>query len=334
MGRPRVRNVAIALVLVLMAGAGSLVRYHAGWPLSPLASLGHSASAEGRRELRAFRRERVLDLREPSTRLGRTCERAAGTDWFDAGQPTEIRQSFALGGEPGQAVDAYRIRAEADGWRLVATECSFTRRSTSVTMTRLVGGRSATLSVYGYLGTAMPPERPVPGVLVTLTGMAPDRPTEGPEGATLRRRDVHCLRAFDPASPALLSPARLPASPNEICDLLSLAEAKRVVPAVTGLEPVVNGGLACRYGDLAAGGFSVRAADQPRAYYEDRQSTARHPVDRRVVIDEATPGGPRGAWVDSRAGPVEIAAGPASAPRTLDPGQVVALADLLARGRA
>ena len=267
MSQPRVRNVALAALLVLLAAVGSLVRYQAGWPLNPLASLGHSSSAEGRGELRAFRRDPVLDFRAPSTRLRSVTEQAGGSDWWDAEQPTEIRRIFSLDGEPGEAVDAYRVRAEASGWRLVATECSFVHRSTSVTLTRPVAGRPATLHVYGYLGRP-PPESGSPGVLVTLTGMAPDRRPDGPEGAALRRRNVHCLRRFDPASPSLLRPARLPASPNEICDLLGVNEARRVVPAVSSLEPVVLGGLACRYGDLAAGGFIVRVAKEPRAYYE------------------------------------------------------------------
>ncbi|HEV2761173.1 MAG TPA: hypothetical protein VGV86_16555, partial [Acidimicrobiales bacterium] len=305
MNQPRVRNVACAAVLVFLAAVGALIRYQAGWPLNPLASLGHSSSAEGRGELRAFRRDPVLGFRAPSTRLRSVTDRREAATGGTPSSPPRSAASSPWTGEPGEAVDAYRVRAEASGWRLVATECSFVHRSTSVTLTRPIAGRPATLHVYGYLGRP-PPESGSPGVLVTLTGMAPDRRPDGPEGAALRRRNVHCLRSFEPASPSLLRPARLPASPNEICDLLGVTEARRVVPAVSSLEPVVLGGLACRYGDLAAGGFIVRVAKEPRAYYEDRQSAEGQPDDRNIVIDEARSDGPRGAWVDTRIGPVEI----------------------------
>ena len=52
------------------------------------------------------------------------------------------------------------------------------------------------------------------------------------------------------------------------------------------------------------------------------------------MIDEAMSDGPRGAWVDTRIGPVEISGGATSGSRNLDARQVMALAELLARPAA
>ena len=331
MNQPRIRNVACAAVLVFLAAVGALVRYEVGYPLSPLEGFGRDSSAEGRRELRALRREPVLDFRASSTRPRRAREVPAGKDWWNAEQPTEIRRLFTLTGEPGAAVEAVRARAEATGWQLVETRCSFSLRSTSVTLTRVVAGRPATLLVYGYL------ERPPPasqkrGLLVLLTGEAPDGPAQGPEGASLRQRNLHCLRHFDPASPSLLPPARLPASGAEICSLLPLADAKRVVPSVTKVQPSADDRV-CRYSDVDKGGFSVVTADEPRVYYEDRRTDEGREGDRYFLVGDTGSSRTRGAWVETRIGPVEIYGGGTSTRPGLDAGQIVALAELLARGR-
>ena len=332
MNQPRVRNVACAAVLVFLAAVGALVRYEVGYPLSPLEGFGRDSSAEGRRELRAVRREPVLDFRAPGTNLRRAHEVPAGKDWWNAEQPTEIRRIFTLTGEPGDAVEAVRARALATGWQLVETRCSFSFRSTSVTLTRVVAGRPATLLVYGYLERP-PPESQKRGLLVLLTGEAPDRPAQGPEGASLRQRNLHCLRDFDPASPDLLPPARLPASSTEICGLLTLAEAKRVVPEVTQMEPSVNSGLACRYRAVDKGGFNVTTADEPRASYEDRRTDEGRGGEPYFLVGDTGSSRTRGAWVQTRIGPVEIHGGATSTRPGLDAGQIAALTELLARGR-
>ena len=330
MNQPRVRNVACAAVLVFLAAVGALVRYEAGYPLSPFELFGRDSTSEGRRELRALRREPVLDFRAPGTRLRSEREVPAGKDWWNAQQPTEMRRLFTLAGEPGDAVEAHRARAETTGWQVVETRCSFALRSTSVRLTRVVAGRPATLWLYGYLERP-PPGRQARGLLVLLTGEAPGRPAQGREGASVRHRDVHCLRAFDPASPDLQPPARLPASSAEICGLLTLPEAKRVVPAVAQMEPSANSGLACRYRAVANGGFTVRRADEPRAHYEDRRSGQDRGDGRYVLLGERVSDGPTGAWVDTPIGPVEISGGATSTGRRLDAAQLVALAELLAR---
>ena len=321
--RPRVMAFVGALVLVVLgAGTGSLVRHRMGFPLNPLEILGRDSTAEGRRELRALRRDPLVDFRAPGTRLRSTSEKPAGKDWWNADQPTEIRQRFSVQGEPGDAVDAYRRRAEAGGWQLVETACSFHFRSTTVVLTRPVAGRPVTLRAYGFL------ERPPRdrGLVVTLTVEPPEGPPQGPEGASLRRRDVHCLRSFDPADPTLLPPARIPGSSAELCGLLALADARRVVATATSVEPRGGDGRACYYGDVGRGGFSVVPADMPRAYYEDRRSAQDQGDDRYLLVDGGTSPGPRAAWVDTRLGPVEIYGG-----GTLDARQLAALAVVLAR---
>jgi hypothetical protein len=273
----------------------------------------------------------VLDFRAPGTHRRRSTELPAGKDWWNAEQPTEIRRLFHLAGEPGVAVEAYRLRAESAGWQLVEARCSFELRSTSVVLRKSVAGRPATLQVYGRLERP-PPDSPRRGILVTITGEEPRQSAQGPDGAGMRRRDVHCLRSFDPASPSLSPPTRLPAGPAEICGLLTLAEARKMVPAVGSVEPNVNAGMACRYRSAQRDqGFGVSAAEQARAFYEDRRSPQDPGEPAFVLFDEDTSGPPEGVWVDTRIGPVRIFGGSAPGRRGLDAAQLVALARLLAR---
>jgi hypothetical protein len=237
MSRRKIVGVAVAAVVVLAAGIWSLARHHAGYPLNPIDILARDTTAEGRRELRALRKDPVLDFRAPKTRLRRSTEVAAGRDWKNASQPTEIRRLFTLQGEPGTAVETFRRRAEAAGWKLHGVRCSFALRSTSVRLTRVVAERVVTLQLYGYFD----------GLLVSIKGEEPPWPADGPEGAGLRRRDIHCLRAFDPSSPDLQPPARQPDRPEAVCDLLPVTEARRIVPTVTTAKPWSNAGIGCRY---------------------------------------------------------------------------------------
>jgi hypothetical protein len=331
--RPRVFVfIGVLVASVLAAGVVSILRYQAGSPLNPLESLGRDSTAEGRRELRDLRKEPVLRFRAPGTHLRSVRELPAGKDWWNALQPTEVRQLFRLEREPGEVVAAYRARGEAGGWRLVEVRCSFHLRSTSVTLTREVAGRPATLKVYGHLERP-PPEPAHRGVLVSLTGEAPDRPPQSPLPAPMRQHDVHCLRNFDPGDPALVPPAVLPESPEAICGLLGLAEARRVVPAVSSVQPTTNAGRGCRYPTSAGDQvFGVFPAPEPRAYYEDERS-AQDPADERFVLleDRTAGGGAVGAWVDTRLGPVRLYGGPGARFPGLDASQLSALARLLAR---
>jgi hypothetical protein len=331
--RPRVLAfVGVLIASVLAAGVVSILRYEAGYALNPLESLGRDSTAEGRRELRDLRKEPVLAFRARGTRLRSVREVPAGKDWWNALQPTEIRQLFRLEGEPGEAVDAYRARAVAGGWRVVEANCSFHLRSTSVTLIREVAGRPATLKAYGYLERP-PPDSPRRGLLVTLTGEAPSRLPQVPGSTTLRQRDVHCLRNFDPADPALVPPTVLPDNPEAICALLRLEEARSVVPAVTTVQPTRNAGPGCRYaatnGDQV---FGIFPAPESRAYYEDERSAQDPGDDRFVLVEDGTSDGRAiGAWVDARIGPVRLYGGAGPQSRGLDASQLSVVARLLAR---
>jgi hypothetical protein len=315
--------VAIAAALVFVAGVASVARYHAGYPVNPIDILSRDTTAEGRRELRALRKDPVLDFRAPGTRLRRSTDVAAGRDWKNSSQPTELRRLFTLKGEPGVAVDAYRVRAEAGGWRLHSVDCSFHFRSTSVRLTRSVAGQPVTLHLFGYLEKP-PPYSSDRGLLVSITGEAPTVPADGPEGAGLAHRDVHCLRAFDPDSPDLAPPALQPTSAAAVCSLVSLAEAQRIVPAVSTVEPTIKAGMGCRYLAGKRQAFYVTDAPMPRAYYQDDRSP-HDPGDRRfILLDSDTSGPPDRMWVDTRIGPVQVYGG-------LDARQFLALAELLSR---
>lgn len=314
--------VGIAAVLVFVAGVGSVARHRAGYPLSPIDILARDTTSDGRRELRALRKDPVLDFRAPGTRLRRSTDVAAGRDWKNSSQPTEIRRLFTLKGEPGAAVEAYRLRAEAAGWQLHSVDCSFHFRSTSVQLTRSVAGQHVTLHLFGHLDK--PPERPGKGLLVSLKGEPPTRSADGPEGAGLARRNVHCLRAFDPNSPDLAPPVVVPTSATAVCSLLTLAEAQKIVPAVSKVEPTTHSGTGCRYLAGKRQAFYVTDAPKPRAYYQDDRSPHDPGDPRFTLLDSDTSGPPDRMWIDTRIGRVQVYGG-------LDIRQMVALAELLSR---
>ena len=328
--RPNVVLVAIAAAIVFAAGVGSVARYRAGYPLNPIDILSRDTTSEGRRELRTLRKDPVLDFRAPGTDLRRATDVAAGRDWKHASQPTEIRRLFTLTAEPGVAVEAYRARAVASGWQVHDVRCSFELRSTSLRLTRAVAGETVTLNLYGYLERQTSYSRSR-GLLVSIKGEAPSGPADGPEGAGLPRRDVHCLRASDPDSPDLRPPALQPENGAAICGLLTVADARKVLPTVSAAQPANNAGAGCRYLAGTGRGFTVVAADEPRAYYQDKQSP--HDPGRRefVLIDDDTSGPPEGVWVATRIGPVRVYGGTTSTGPGLDAGQLVALAQLLGR---
>jgi len=330
MNRRRVASVAVAAALVLAAGVWSAARYHAGYPLNPIDLFGRDTSAEGRRELRALRKDPVLDVRAPETRLRRSTEVAAARDWKNAGQPTELRRLFTLTGEPGTAVELYRTRAEAAGWQLHDVRCSFGLRSTSVRMTRSVGGRPVTLLLYGYLERP-PPDSPHRGLLVSVEGEAPSGRPDGAEGARAGPARRALPTALRPHESRPRRAGLQPASSAALCGLLTLVEARRIVPALTVVKPTVDGGTGCRYAAGAGPGFYVAPAVYPRAYYQDRRSP-HDPGDRRfVLVDHDTTGPPESVWVDTGIGPVHVHSGVTPTRPGLDARQLVALAELLGR---
>jgi hypothetical protein len=316
---------ACAIALILVTGVAVVARHRAGY--ADFVALRRS-TAEGRGELRAVRREPVLDYRAPGTRPRTASELAAGKDVWGADQPTEVRRRYFLESEPGEAVDAYRSRAEAGGWRLVEARCSFWFRSTSVTLAKDVAGRAATLVVSGNL------ESPRRSLLVSLTGEAPARPPQAVMGSALRRHDIGCLGGFDPDDPTLRPSARQPQSGAQLCGLLDPAEARRIVATAFPAQAEGQGDyLGCRYGDTSRGGFLVRNTGWPRAFYDDQRSARDRGRPSYVLLGERTDVGPQGAWVDTHIGPVEIYGGGTQDDPGLDARQLAALAELLLRGR-
>ena len=297
-------------------------------------ALRREVTAEGRREEATLNKDPVLKAEVAGTTLRSGWSVPAGRDPWNALQSTEIRRLYDIRGEPGRVVEAYRVQAEAAGWRFLEAQCSPRFGSTSMRFVKEFDGFSATLQLYGHL------ERPYPesgrrGLLLLLSGVMYDHNNPpvpaNPESASLRRRDVHCLEELNPSDPALHPPGTVQATGEQVCSLLPLSVARAVVPSVATVQADGRGVVACRYafpgGRL---GFSVLAAPDPRSWYEDDQ-WAPTVAGGRAFLMEGSPGEPpRSAWVESRAGPVRIVDNSASDNLELGPDGLLALARRMA----
>lgn len=297
-------------------------------------ALRREVTADWRREEATLKKDPVLEAQVAGTTLRSGSSVPAGRDPWNALQSTQIRRLYDIRGEPGRLVEAYRAPAEAAGWRFLEVRCSPRFGSTSMRFVKEFDGFSATLQLYGHL------ERPYPesgrrGLLLLLRGVMYDHNNPpvpaNPESASLRRRDVHCLEKLNPSDPGLHPPGTVPATGEQVCSLLPLRAARAVVPSVTTVEADGSDAVACRYG-LPRGrlGFSVLAAPDPRSWYEDDQWAPAVAGGKAFLMEGSRGVPPRSAWVESRAGPVQIVDNGASDNSVVGPDGLLALAQRMA----
>ncbi len=308
----------------------------------------------GRDDLKALERDGLLSFRVPGTTLRGTVKQrrydgSPGRQY----EPASVEQDFTLEGDAVAPIEAYRDRAEADGWRTVRSYCSRYSRGAEVSLTKSTP-RPAALTVRAVLAGA--PTGPAPGAataagsVVRLTLTAQDRADE-PSAGAWPLGDIECLRSIDSEDPAFKvrpGPTRTSA---ELCALLPAHRVRQIVPEVTMATPAAPDHLGrggCTYEqrpyappstwlpaqariDSRTWFSVVDAAAYPRIKYEERK----HPSVTTtanvllLVSDIQAAGPPVNAWVDTPTGPVEVSTGVVD---SLDQRQLVAVAGLLAGG--
>ena len=307
--------------------------------------------ATGRDDLKALEREGLLSFRAPGTTLRETVKRRRdeGNLLGRRYEPASIEQRFTLEGDPVAAIEAYRDRAQADGWQLARSHCSRYERGAIVVLSRSTP-IPAVLRVQAVLAGSpsalgAPPGAATSSVLsLTLTA---HELLDGPGGGWPVGY-IGCLHAIDPGDPAFTVrpvPVRTSA---EICALLPIDRVRQIVPDVTVANPQPpdhRGRGECTYeqrpyvprtsGLPAPAGISSRqwfsvvdAAADPRIRYEERKHPSAVATPHHVLLladlDPARP--PSSAWVDTPTGPVEVS----KRLGDLDEAQLVAVAELLA----
>ena len=196
----------------------------------------------GRDDLKVLERDAVLAFRAPGTTLRRTerTRRYAGSPGRQY-EPATVEQHFAVEGDPVAALEAYRGRAEADGWQLVRSQCSPYRRGAAVSLTKSTP-IPAVLTVRTVMagapmgGGLAPGAATTAGPVLTLTLTAQGHLDHLGAGAW-PLGDIGCLRSIDPEDPAFKvrpGPVRTPA---ELCAHLPVDRARRIVPEVTVATP-------------------------------------------------------------------------------------------------
>ena len=284
------------------------------------------------RELAVLEADPLVRFQAPATTLVRSDGRPAGSQKTLFGRQqwaTELWRDYSTTGTPGETVEAYLAPAAASGWKLLQVRC-----------------RREILRVTAVFAKELPVFTALPSVVLEVTAETEKRvlsvhasnqtPPEGdtPVSAGLPRRDLHCLRGFDPADPRRHPRSATPARTGpQLCALLSPGEVQRFAPEVAGSAPDV--GLddrpMCRFTDangLPVGIQILDAAQTPRVRFEDRQYSLSH-ADRGFFLLAPETGSDRlqGAWVDTPTGALELDA----AGVTLDEPTMVALGRALQR---
>jgi len=310
----------------------------------------------GRDDLKALERDGLLAFRVPGTTLRETVKQrrydgSPGRSY----EPASVKQDFALEGDAVAAIEAYRDRAEADGWLSVRPSCSRYSRGAEVILTKSTP-IPAVLTVWAVLAGAPTRVGPAPGPgtaagsVLTLTLTARKGPGE-PDAGAWPLGDIGCLRSINPEDPAF-QVRPVPTRPSaELCALLPVHRVRQIVPDVTMATPEVPGHpgrSGCTYEQRpwtppstwlpvqarinSRTWFSVvDAAAYPRIKYEERKHpTATTTANVLLLVSDSEPTGPPvNAWVDTPTGPVEVSTGHVDG---LDQGQLVAVAKLLAGG--
>ncbi|HEX2041309.1 MAG TPA: hypothetical protein VHF24_01620 [Acidimicrobiales bacterium] len=270
----------------------------------------------GREQIRAMRKDPVLNYRVPGTTLRNQEEHAAAEEPFGGGvSPSFIRQRFEMPAEPGDAVAAYRAAAERSGWAFVADGCSRVERATAVVLAKRYEEFGATLVVRAQLDRderfrAEYPALAPRGLEVSVEAGEPGLYAL-PVDAGLHRNDVQCLRGVDLSAPELQAPGPPSLSIGELCARIPLGQAKALAPEIEGaqLEPLPE---ECWLADASGYPiFIVKHARQPLAYYQDRRLEAPGPSDAFVFSagGKKDPDFGRSVWVAAPGGPLTVALG-------------------------
>jgi len=230
----------------------------------------------GRREIRAMKSDPVVRFRAPRTALLNQEEHPAARHPFGGGQSTSsIRQTFDMSAEPGEAVEAYRLAAQANGWAFVADGCSRVEGATAAVFGKRFDGFDATLVVHAQLdrNPALDGQYGEPGHRGLLVSL--DATQAGIEDlsvdAGIKNNDVQCLRRVDPSDPDLHPPAPPSLTMEELCSRMPVPALQTVVAQVQGvlLQATVE---ECWLVDASRRPLLiVEHARHPRAFYEDRQ---------------------------------------------------------------
>jgi hypothetical protein len=317
----------------------------------------------GRDYLKALERDGLLSFRVPGTTLRETLKQR-GYDGSPgrSGEPASVEQNFALEGDAVAAIEAYRDRAEADGWLPAGSYCSRYNRAAKVILTKSILTKSspipAVLTVWAGLAGAPPGADLAPGAANPAgSGLSLTLETGYPDAGAWPLSDIGCLRSINPEDPAFKvrpGPARTPA---ELCALLPVDRVRQVVPDVTMATPAApdqypagHGRSGCFYEqrpytppspwlpvqariDSRTWFTVVDAAGYPRIKYEERKhpSATTTANNLLLLVSDSQPAGyagpPVNAWVNTPTGPVEVSTGHVDG---LDQRQLVAIAALLA----
>ena len=274
--------------------------------LVAIACGGPEVLPRGRQELAVVAKDPVLRFRATETELDEESRKAA-TEIPDFGgsreTPTEIVQVFRMGGDPAATVGAYRMPAEAAGWRLEWEGCSRAEQATGAFYRKDFPSFQATLALRAQLATSPGAKRRDRHLSLVLAVTADRRL---PVDAGHVRNHLDCLRGLNPADLSLQPPSfpRPFSAQRDVCHLLGLEEAGTIVPEVDAVgQPGGDG--SCQYTtDSGLLVFYVAPADRPRAYYEDRQVGT---ANTSELLYRSGYGPDRlGAWVQTPAGPLVV----------------------------
>jgi hypothetical protein len=271
--------------------------------------------------LRRFRSDPVAAYRPPDTALLSSRAVLGGTRSapFLPGEPevtsSELSQTMTLGGDAGDTVESYLKPATEAGWRLVTVSCF-----------------RQTLTVQAVFTTE--PDGPLPGAppgarndragrvseLLSVIATAEDHLLEvrffrgplpehpGPSSAGLPRRDMHCLKGFDPADPSRRASAAPARTGEQLCALVltdPLGDELDKAP-YAGAGPRSRS-AECWLGIAGVEIGVVDAARSSRASFEDRRLSPYAEEGFFLVAGAAgLSDDVSGAWVDTPGGPIEV----------------------------
>ncbi|MCA1706864.1 MAG: hypothetical protein LC808_27820 [Actinobacteria bacterium] len=271
----------------------------------------------GQQEVRAMKADPVVTFRAPGTTLRDQEEHAAQRDPLGEGISTSsIRQTFEMTGEPGDAIEGYRRFADASGWRLVAEGCSRVERATAAVFSKRFAGFDATLVVHAQLDRdrgldARYGEPARKGLQVDMNAVTAGLHALSVD-AGLHRTDVQCLRDIDPSDADLQPPPAPSPDVGELCSRIPVPAVASIVPDVTGVELQREVGECWLVDASGRPLFTIAAAREPAAYYQDRRLVAAQEEPKIILFSPRGMKDPelaRAVWVGAAGGAYVVGGG-------------------------